>query len=56
MKEYIYNVFLKNIEGEITKQITTIFHAKNDVEADIIVKRQYPTAKGFMHEKINVSD
>ena len=51
MKEYNFRVFIQN-----RTEISTTLHAKNEEEAWIMVKRQYPPAKGFKYELINVSN
>ena len=51
MKEYNFRVYIEN-----RTELNTTLHAKTEDEAWIIVKRQYPPAKGFKYELINVSD
>jgi len=45
MNEYNFRVFIEN-----RVEINTTFHAKNEKEAWIMVRRQYPSAKGFKYE------
>lgn len=48
MSEYNFKVFIEN-----KIEINTILHAKNEDEAWIMVKRQYPPVKGFKYELIS---
>jgi len=43
---------MKDSKGEIRTEIRTDFHARNDQEAEILVRQQYPPAKGYTYEKI----
>lgn len=49
MKEYSFRVKLNN-----QTEINATFHAKNEDEAWIMIKRQYPPIKGFTYELINI--
>ena len=52
MKEYSYKVILKDDKGDIKTEIRTDLHAKDDIEAEILVRRQYPPARGYIYERI----
>ena len=50
MKEYKYNVTLKDAKGENVTELTTDLYAKTEEEAEMLVKQQYPPSKGFIHK------
>ena len=52
MKKYSYKVILIDNKGEVKTEINTDFHARDDAEAEILVRRQYPPAKGYIYEKM----
>jgi len=52
MKEYKYRIILKNNKGEILTEIDTTVSAKDNVEADILIKRQYAPAKGYIYQRL----
>lgn len=47
---YNYKIFLFNKNGEVLTEIDTEIEAKDEIEADILIKRKYPTSKGYSHQ------
>ena len=41
MNEYSYKIILKNSKGEVLTEIDTTLHAKDEAEAEILIRRQY---------------
>ena len=51
MKEFVFKVFLGNEEIANME-----IDAKDEREANIIIKRQYPPVKGFKCKLVNVNE